>query len=240
MLAALERGKTLDEARDRLGDLSTADRAFASAMVMTALRRRGHIEAALAPHLKNPCQRARICARFCTLAPRKFYSWMSHRMPQLTKPWRPRGGASSPFAGLLMRCYAVSARLGQIWTSAGPADMVAGGLARGLRRRADSGDGKRFAPNATTGFTVSRLNALKDWLAANPGMGHVLTPTCLRLEASGDVTRLPGFDAGMWWVQDISAALAAPLLRPEAQADILDLCAAPGGKPCSWPHTARK
>ena len=24
-------------------------------------------------------------------------------------------------------------------------------------------------------------NALKDWQAANPGMGHVLTPTCLRL-----------------------------------------------------------
>ena len=73
-------------------------------------------------------------------------------------------------------------------------------------------------------------NALKNWLAANPGMGHLLSPTCLRLEATSDVTRLPGFDAGMWWVQDISAALAAPLLRPEAQADILDLCAAPGGK----------
>ena len=44
------------------------------------------------------------------------------------------------------------------------------------------------------------------------------------------MTRLPGFDAGMWWVQDISAALAAPLLHADAQADILDLCAAPGGK----------
>jgi hypothetical protein len=41
MLAAIERGKTLDEARDRLGDLSAADRAFAAAMVMTALRRCG-------------------------------------------------------------------------------------------------------------------------------------------------------------------------------------------------------
>ncbi|MEC8578022.1 MAG: transcription antitermination factor NusB, partial [Pseudomonadota bacterium] len=54
MLAAIERGKTLDEARDRLGDLSTADRAFASAMVMTALRRRGRIDATLVPHLKKP------------------------------------------------------------------------------------------------------------------------------------------------------------------------------------------
>ena len=108
--------------------------------------------------------------------------------------------------------------------------MVAGGLARGLRRRADSGDGKRFAPNATTGFTVSRLQCLERLAGRQSGHGALLTPTCLRLEASGDVTRLPGFDAGMWWVQDISAALAAPLLRPEAQADILDLCAAPGGK----------
>ena len=29
MLASIERGKTLDEARDRLGDLGAADRAFA-------------------------------------------------------------------------------------------------------------------------------------------------------------------------------------------------------------------
>ena len=34
----------------------------------------------------------------------------------------------------------------------------------------------------------------------------------------------------MWWVQDISAALAAPLLRADAQTHVLDLCAAPGGK----------
>ena len=100
MLATIERGKTLDEARDRLGDLGAADRAFASAMVMTALRRRGHIEAALAPHLKKPVPaRPHLARALLHIGAAQICLWMSRRMPQLTKPWRPRGGASSPFAG---------------------------------------------------------------------------------------------------------------------------------------------
>jgi len=57
-----------------------------------------------------------------------------------------------------------------------------------------------------------------------------LMPGHLRLDAS-DVSALPGYEEGAWWVQDISASLPARLLGqapPEGSA--LDLCAAPGGK----------
>lgn len=53
----------------------------------------------------------------------------------------------------------------------------------------------------------------------------------LRLSGgSGDVSKLPGYDAGAWWVQDMAATLPAHLLGDIAGKTVLDLCAAPGGK----------
>ncbi|HEX7929413.1 MAG TPA: RsmB/NOP family class I SAM-dependent RNA methyltransferase, partial [Sphingomicrobium sp.] len=39
----------------------------------------------------------------------------------------------------------------------------------------------------------------------------------------------PGFGEGLWWVQDLAASLPARLI-PESAREVLDLCAAPGGK----------
>lgn len=55
-----------------------------------------------------------------------------------------------------------------------------------------------------------------------------LAPRNVRLDSSS-VADLPGFAAGGWWVQDLAASLPARLI-PDAAADVLDLCAAPGGK----------
>jgi 16S rRNA (cytosine967-C5)-methyltransferase len=46
----------------------------------------------------------------------------------------------------------------------------------------------------------------------------------------GQVTELPGFAEGAWWVQDCAAALPAKLLGDVAGKQVIDLCAAPGGK----------
>lgn len=71
--------------------------------------------------------------------------------------------------------------------------------------------------------------------AAAPGLaaelGATLLPTgSLRLATPGQVSTLPGYDAGAWWVQDAAAALPARLLPEVAGTRVLDLCAAPGGK----------
>ena len=52
----------------------------------------------------------------------------------------------------------------------------------------------------------------------------------LRLTGRVQVSALPGYDDGAWWVQDAGAALAARVLAPSPGARVLDLCAAPGGK----------
>lgn len=58
--------------------------------------------------------------------------------------------------------------------------------------------------------------------------GVSLAPNNVRVESSS-VAELPGFDAGGWWVQDLAASLPARLIGGEP-AQVLDLCAAPGGK----------
>lgn len=59
-----------------------------------------------------------------------------------------------------------------------------------------------------------------------------LMPTgTLRLSNhKGSITKLPGFDDGAWWVQDLAASIPARLLGNVNDLDVLDLCAAPGGK----------
>ncbi len=60
--------------------------------------------------------------------------------------------------------------------------------------------------------------------------GEVLPSGSVRLQGAGQVTSLPGYDSGDWWVQDAAAAMAVPLLTPLPGERVLDLCAAPGGK----------
>ena len=61
--------------------------------------------------------------------------------------------------------------------------------------------------------------------------GAVVLPTgSLRLAAPGQVSALPGYREGLWWVQDAAAALPARILAVQPGESVLDLCAAPGGK----------
>jgi 16S rRNA (cytosine967-C5)-methyltransferase len=59
--------------------------------------------------------------------------------------------------------------------------------------------------------------------------GSSLAPSHVRLQHAGAVVDLPGFGQGQWWVQDLAASLPARLIPSEAR-EVLDLCAAPGGK----------
>ena len=68
-----------------------------------------------------------------------------------------------------------------------------------------------------------------DSLAAD--LGAALLPTgSLRLDRPGQISALPGYADGAWWVQDAAAAVPVRLLGDPKGARVLDLCAAPGGK----------
>ncbi len=62
------------------------------------------------------------------------------------------------------------------------------------------------------------------------GPGEALPTGSRRVRDAGQVSALPGYDRGDWWVQDAAAALPVRVLAPKPGEKILDLCAAPGGK----------
>lgn len=51
-----------------------------------------------------------------------------------------------------------------------------------------------------------------------------------RLASAGNVEALPGFSEGEFWIQDFAATLPAKLFGHMRGLEVLDLCAAPGGK----------
>ena len=62
-------------------------------------------------------------------------------------------------------------------------------------------------------------------------LGAEILPTgTLRLHNAGQVTALAGYDRGDWWVQDVAATFPVHLMGNIAGKNVLDLCAAPGGK----------
>ncbi|MEO9782271.1 MAG: transcription antitermination factor NusB [Sedimentitalea sp.] len=77
------------------------------------------------------------------------------------------------------------------------------------------------APLDITGKPGADLSALG---------GEAVPTGSMRLATPGQVTALPGYETGTWWVQDAAAALPATLLAVQPGERVLDLCAAPGGK----------
>lgn len=77
------------------------------------------------------------------------------------------------------------------------------------------------APLDITGKPGADLSALG---------GKVLLTGSVRLADAGQVSALPGYALGDWWVQDAAAALPAKMIAAQKGERVLDLCAAPGGK----------
>jgi 16S rRNA (cytosine967-C5)-methyltransferase len=76
-------------------------------------------------------------------------------------------------------------------------------------------------------FTILK-GAPVDW--ANRFGGFVLPTGGVRLARSTKATDLPGYSAGSWLPQDAAAAMPACLFGDLGGKQVIDLCAAPGGK----------
>ncbi|MEM9350222.1 MAG: methyltransferase domain-containing protein [Pseudomonadota bacterium] len=66
-------------------------------------------------------------------------------------------------------------------------------------------------------------------IADNLG-GELLPNGSVRLRDYGQISALPGYEEGEWWVQDAAAAFPVQILAPQKGERVADLCAAPGGK----------
>jgi len=60
--------------------------------------------------------------------------------------------------------------------------------------------------------------------------GRKLPTGSVRLAAHGQISAMPGYAEGDWWVQDAAAALPVRLFGDLQGRSVADLCAAPGGK----------
>ena len=80
---------------------------------------------------------------------------------------------------------------------------------------------------------------LKEWLEAEgvTVVPHPYLPYAFQISGYDHLSELAAFQEGLFTVQDISSMLVAEIASPEAGAQVLDVCAAPGGKAL---HVAEK
>ncbi|WP_170410694.1 RsmB/NOP family class I SAM-dependent RNA methyltransferase [Ruegeria arenilitoris] len=90
-----------------------------------------------------------------------------------------------------------------------------------------------WGTDAVAGMEQAHFTGAPLDLSLKPGAtgpGEALPTGSMRMQDAGQVSNLPGFDQGDWWVQDAAAALPVCVLAPKPGETVLDLCAAPGGK----------
>ena len=235
--AVLRRRRPLDDAIEdspAMHRLQGRDRAFARLLVATVLRRLGQIDALIAECLKIPLPpRAALVQDILRLG-----------VAQLLFLRTPPHAAVATSVDVAQSRGFVSHK--------GLVNAVLRRLSVEGAERVDKQDAPRLnTPDwlwrswgDTYGETTARAIAsahLKEapldltvredaetWCARLDG---VLLPTgTLRRSAGGALASLPGYVEGAWWVQDAAAALPARLFGDLAGREVVDLCAAPGGK----------
>lgn len=234
MLAAIERGKTMDEAVDRLSDLSPPDRRLAKAMVMFALRRRGDISAILAKYIKrNIPGRPHLARALLHIGAVQILLMDIPDHAAVAETVNACGRGEAPYRGLM------NAVLRKLVTEKKNSDS-----ANSTQNTEDNSHGLNYDPLSNfpewmalqwqDNYGAEKAERIADMHCHKPPLdlcfksaeavpqfmdtltqaetadinSQQLSPTVLRLNDSVDVETLPGFDAGEWWVQDFAATLA--------------------------------
>ena len=217
----------------RLAGLAPRDRAFARLLTVTVLRRLGQIDDAISRCLDKPLNRAAkpaLNALRLAAAQALFLGTPAHAVADGAV--RLMGPRRRHLSGLV---NAVSRRLirdgasiladqdevrvncpdwlWQTWSTAYGAEVAQRMVASMLEEPA---------------LDLTFKSDVGAWAQAL--RGEVLPTGSLRRTAGGAIQELPGFEAGEWWVQDAAAALPVRLLGEVSGREVLDLCAAPGGK----------
>lgn len=223
--AVLRRGRTLDSAAQAAKGLKPADLGLAVAIAGEVLRRMPDLDALIdsATRQRLPDDsKARMVLRIA-LAQKVGLGTPEHALVATALPLVD-GGPRRLVHGVLgtllrrgvppMHAPRLPEEVEQRWNEAWSDDVVAAARRQIAKR-----------PPLDLSFTDDeRAKAF-----GADGDGVSLAPKHVRLHDGGTVTGLPGFGKGEWWVQDLAASLPARLI-PRGAGEVLDLCAAPGGK----------
>lgn len=236
LMTVLDERRTLDEAMastESYDALNGADRGFARAMASAALRQLGRIDDGLAPFLDRPLETATPPSR-ALLRIGAAQAWLletpDHAVVGETvaaaKIW-PRAQRATGFLNAVLRKVVAN-------RDAYDASPISHNWPTWLRTMAIQGLGV----NAAEALVRAQTETPDTYLTPKD-----LSPSELAARIEGDVVadvsvrtsgapieKLPGFEDGDWWVQDVAATLPARLLDAQETDRVLDVCAAPGGK----------
>ena len=217
--AVLRRGQTLDSAASAARKLAPADQALALAIAGETLRRIPDLDALIDSATRQ-------------------------RLPDDSKPRMVIRLALAQKIGLGTPDHALVATALPL-VDGGPRRLVHGILGTLLRKGLPPIEAPRLPEDVEerwrSAWGEETVQAARRQIASRPMLdlsfaapgaedrpGISLAPRHARVE-SASVAAMPGFGEGEWWVQDLAASLPARLIPADA-GEILDLCAAPGGK----------
>ena len=238
-IRVLSQGRTLEHALETLPAhkaLEARDRAFARYILATSFRRLGQTHAVLSAFLTKPLEETAPYARALLITGATQILWMDippHAVVSSAVKLAEQRPETRKLKGMINAVLRNVDRTGrQKAKMLPPQDNLPEWLRTSWR--------KNFGPAAMNRMILAGLEtppldltvkdpARREHWAAELG-ARILPTGSLRLDKIGDVTALPGYDEGAWWAQDAAAAIPAQLLKLPAGSNVIDMCAAPGGK----------
>lgn len=239
LMGLLRRQVPLDQALEMCPSflaLEGADRGFARHITATTLRNLGRIDAIVGEFLDRPLPKRNAAVMDIlrlTAGQLLFLETPAHAAVSTATELAGLKRETAGFKGLV---NAISRRISE----KGPALLekapfrtdTPGWLWRSWERQ--------FGPTVTRAIAEAHKRQAPVDLILKPGAptadllaldGAMALPGgSVRLPAGTPVPELPGFADGTWWVQDFAASLPVALAGPVDGLEVLDLCAAPGGK----------
>ena len=226
LLQGVREGLSLSDQGQSLKALSPSDQARAARLAAETLRHRDRADTVLATYVsRKPNAQIADILRLATVELLEL-GGAAHGVVDaavnLTRGLGKRGQSATGMVNAVMR--KVSRHEG--WANLPPQE-----LPDWLREPLIA----TYGEDVTQAIEAAHQAAAPLDLTLKPGTtapeGAVMLPTgSARISGPVQVSALPGFEAGDWWVQDAAAALAVRLLDPQPNEKIADLCAAPGGK----------
>ena len=245
--AILHQGSLAHElfaAQSAWGELPARDRAFVRVLVMTCVRQHGQLNICIDSCVKRP-PKPRIRTIILLGAAQLLILKTEPHAAIHTSVSLARALAGDVYTGLVNGVLRTLSRSGdKVFQATNPSDNLPEFFKRDWSKNWGEPAVQQImqlaqskAPLDITLKNTSEKNTwdkntfakfISDWTEKLSAKS--LSSNSVRCEPVADVTQLPGYHEGHWWVQDCAAALPARLLGNVSNKNIIDLCAAPGGK----------
>lgn len=237
LAAVLAEKRLLDEALEStrpFAALADRDRAFVRLMVATTFRRLGQIDDILSRCLQKglPNKARRVMDALRLGACQLLFLDTPPHAAIATSVDLVKGTQLAGFSGLVNAVLRRIDREGRDWVQAQDAAKLNTpawlwrSWVRAYGEETAAAIAQAHLSEAPVDITIAGdMDSWADRLEA-----EYLPTGSLRRMQGGDITSLPGFNDGAWWVQDMAAALPARLMGDVKDKQVADLCAAPGGK----------